>query len=126
MVIPHTRPLNYRDSRRPREKGVDVALAVDFVMGLQRRDFDIGVIFSDDTDLYPALEAAGEIAGGPGHAELVTWYDAEHGPRHPLSGGQPVVTRILREREFRFLADHTDYTVKTPRKPRPPKRDGSE
>lgn len=119
LISVRSRPLNYRDPHRPHEKGIDVALAVDFVMGFQRGDFDIGVIFSEDTDLHPALEAVGELAGS-GHAELATWY-SPRGPRHPMSGGQPVRTRILSEREFRFLADPTDYNKSTPRKPRPPR-----
>ena len=45
-----SRPLRYTYGQRPREKGVDVALAVDFVgMGVDG-DYDIGVLASADTD----------------------------------------------------------------------------
>ncbi len=53
------RVLNYRgwnDGERPREKGVDVALAVDFVADAIRGRYDVGILFSADTDLRPALE----------------------------------------------------------------------
>ena len=44
------------EDRHGREKGIDVALAVDYVrMAIERR-YDIGAIFSMDTDLAPALE----------------------------------------------------------------------
>src|SRR5438477_471755 len=39
------------------EKGIDVALAIDFVMTAVRGDYDVGVVVSTDTDLKPALEA---------------------------------------------------------------------
>lgn len=54
------RPLVYPPdypSRPAREKGVDVQLAVDFVSGALAGRFDVGIIMSTDTDLYPALEA---------------------------------------------------------------------
>ena len=38
------------------EKGIDVQLAIEFVTGALDDAFDIGVVFSADTDLKPALE----------------------------------------------------------------------
>lgn len=52
------RPVRYwkSDGVEAREKGIDVALAVDYVrMAIERR-FETGVIFSADNDLAPALE----------------------------------------------------------------------
>jgi hypothetical protein len=37
---------------------VDVHLAVDFLAMAMRGDFEVGIIFSHDTDLKPALEVA--------------------------------------------------------------------
>ena len=53
------------------EKGIDVALAVDFVMMAARREFDVGVLFSSDTDLVPALEAV--VALRPGRRRHAKW-----------------------------------------------------
>lgn len=53
------RPLRYSPgypSVKPEEKGIDVSLAVDFVAGAVDGAFDVGIIFSTDTDLKPALE----------------------------------------------------------------------
>jgi uncharacterized LabA/DUF88 family protein len=54
------RPLRYpRDwsvTNPAQQKGVDVALALDFVMLAFDGAYDVGVIFSSDTDLRPALE----------------------------------------------------------------------
>ncbi len=56
-----TRRLQYlaepRTGRRiAREKGIDVALAVDVVKMAIRDEFDVGIVCSADTDLRPALE----------------------------------------------------------------------
>lgn len=52
-----TRPLDYRTGQ-PREKGIDVLLALDLAFGAADRDFDVVVLFSGDSDLLPALERA--------------------------------------------------------------------
>ena len=52
-----TRPLDYRTGE-PREKGIDVLLALDLAFGAASGDFDVVVLFSGDSDLLPALERA--------------------------------------------------------------------
>ena len=54
-----TRPLRYPRGwprERAQEKGVDIALAIDFVTKAIEPEYDVGVIMSTDTDLLPALE----------------------------------------------------------------------
>lgn len=46
---------------RPREKGVDVSLAVDLVRCAVDGSCDVAMVVSRDTDLEPALEAAMEL-----------------------------------------------------------------
>lgn len=76
-----TRPLNYRDRARPVEKGIDVQIAVDFVRGAIEDKFDVGVLFSCDTDLLPALEAVIDLKG-PESCEVAAWV--------PDHGGSPI------------------------------------
>jgi hypothetical protein len=110
--------------QNPREKGVDVQLAVDFVLGMQKGDFDIGVIFSEDTDLHPALEAVGELQG-PGRCELAMWRDPmKSGPRQVLSGGVIVPTHMLTMTDYWRMSDDQDYNQQAARKPRPPRNWG--
>lgn len=52
-----TRPLDYRTGH-PREKGIDVQIALDLAFGAADDDFDVVVLFSGDSDLLPALERA--------------------------------------------------------------------
>lgn len=45
-----------RDGDQPREKGVDVSLAIDLVTMSIENEYDIAVVFSCDNDLLPAVE----------------------------------------------------------------------
>lgn len=68
------RPLMYPRSwpgTPPYEKGIDVALAVDFVRLAMERRYDAGILFSSDTDLLPALETVAEL--NLARAEVATW-----------------------------------------------------
>jgi hypothetical protein len=83
-VILTTRRLRYpdgwtsdaRDVGDPREKGIDVALAIDFVtMGIDGQ-FDVGVVMSSDQDLLPALEylrRRSQTRGGFPVIEVAAW-----------------------------------------------------
>ena len=54
-----SRPLRYPrgwPTERAQEKGVDIAMAIDFVTMAIEGHYDVGVIMSTDTDLRPALE----------------------------------------------------------------------
>ena len=52
-----TRPLDYRTGA-PREKGIDVKLALDILKAAYNKTVDVIVLFSGDPDLLPALEEA--------------------------------------------------------------------
>lgn len=75
-----TRTLRYPrnwPNAKPEEKGIDVALAVDYVMMAVRGQYDVGIILSADTDLKPALEAVAAMDGDPyPRAEVAAWSSA--------------------------------------------------
>ncbi len=66
------------------EKGVDVSLAIDFVAGAVAGTFDVGVIFSTDSDLTPALEFVLERPQLGVTAEVAVW---DGHPNAPLRQG---------------------------------------
>lgn len=71
------RPLRYPSgwpNKKPKEKGIDVALAVDFVLMAVRRDYDVGILMSADTDLTPALEAVVDLEAA--RVEVGAWSSA--------------------------------------------------
>lgn len=96
------------------EKGIDVALAVDFVMMAARREFDVGILFSSDTDLVPALEAVIALRpGSPPACEVAAWAAPGMRPRTLSVRGVRLRRHLLTEADFRAVADPTDY-ARTP------------
>ena len=51
----HSAPLQYLPGQAPTEKEIDTMMAIDFVIGTISEDFDVGILFSADRDLMPAL-----------------------------------------------------------------------
>lgn len=74
VVVPKLRPLAYvnGDPQAPREKGIDVLLAIDAVEWTITERCDVAIIFSHDTDLLPAVEAMTRLRG-PGCVETASW-----------------------------------------------------
>jgi len=105
------RDLNYRGwpEHPPREKGVDVALAVDLVRTAMLGEYDVGVVFSGDTDLLPALETA--FTHTAPNIEVASWTGAK-----PLWFPTAMATKrylpychFLSEEDFHAVRDHTRY-----------------
>lgn len=113
------RPLRYpaRWPREPpREKGIDIALAVDFVVMALLHRYDVGILLSTDSDLEPALEAVGELAAGPyPRCEVAAWSNPSRRRSRRLSiAGRRLWCHWLGPDEYKAVADWTDY-----RRPRP-------
>lgn len=103
-----TRPLNYRTDP-PREKGIDVKIAVDIVVGAVRNEFDVCVLFSADTDLLPALEYVAEVKGLDA-VEVAAWLPPNAPANRLTLGGGNIWCHLLDERDYKHVADETDYT----------------
>jgi len=68
------RPLRYQGGGLPpQEKGVDVALAVDLVTLAVDHAYGVGIVFSGDTDLKPALEYVAEHCASHCKIEVAAW-----------------------------------------------------
>ena len=98
----------------PQEKGIDVALAIDFVrLGLDHA-YDVGILFSTDNDLKPALEFIAEKhrAWGKPRAEVAAWSNAQarYGPRLSIQSAS-LWCHWLREDAFTAVKDETDYSA---------------
>ena len=107
------RDLNYRGwpDHPPREKGVDVALAINLVESAMLGEYDAAVVFTSDTDLLPAIDMAFrrtqpriEIACWAGGKPL--WFPEAlaQEPRRYLP-----YCHFLNEADFQAARDHTDY-----------------
>lgn len=106
-----TRPLNYRDPNAPQEKGIDVQIAVDFVrLAIEGKEgrYDVGVLFSADTDLLPALEGVCELKG-PQACEVAAWAPSTGSPSVLRVKGQHIRYHYLDRTSYGRLHDPTNY-----------------
>ncbi len=95
-IIIQSRNLSYSKLNKesdyfiPREKGIDVLIAVDLVSLAIDRKFDVAIIFSLDTDLKPALEY---VKNSQPTAEIfvVAWRNKNSPPRRlSITSNNPV------------------------------------
>jgi len=105
------RPLQYLDGMAPREKGIDVQLAIDFVVMAVKGDYDVGVLFSADTDLVPALDAVCDLTTD---ACPEAWVGAWDGPNYRRrcirpSGKRQTPCIWLSLRHYNGVKDHNYY-----------------
>lgn len=99
--------------QKPQEKGIDVALALDFaIFGAERR-YDVGIVVSADTDLKPALEfvAAKRRAWGSPVPEVAAWSadNGNHSKRLSLPG-ERLYCHWIKRSIYLGIRDETDYT----------------
>ena len=95
---------------KPQEKGIDVALAIDFVaFGLDKK-FDIGVIASTDTDLNPAVEYVYNKCSENCRVNVVTWKSQTANSRLYIKGSK-IWCHWLDRYDYESVADVTDYSV---------------
>ncbi len=109
-----TRPLQYLTDRQTgsesvKEKGVDVQLAVDIVTGASDGLYDVGVVFSGDTDLRPALEYVAHKFNPIPLVEVAAWESG--GGRTGLTFNAPYKRwcHYLGEADYRSIRDTTSY-----------------
>jgi uncharacterized LabA/DUF88 family protein len=96
---------------REEEKGIDVALAIDFVTMAVRGEYDVGAIMSTDTDLKPALEAVAQMGGSPyPRCEVAAWSTPDQHSRRLSIPGRRLWCHWLDADDYQAVADPTDYT----------------
>lgn len=115
LVTVRSRPLRYQPTVwshgapsewRGQEKGIDVLMALDIVLGARDDRYDVAVVVSADTDLVPALEVALDAGR---RVETATWV----GPasrQWPLRvPDRRLWNHQLDERRFGYVRDDTNY-----------------
>ena len=101
------RPIKYPRNRPPGvQKGVDVALAVDFVTLAIDDEYDVGIMFSTDTDLKPALEFV--VPRESPQAEVACWWSTTAESYLSISG-VTIWGHRLTEADYKSVCDYTDY-----------------
>ena len=105
-------PLNW-PAERAQEKGIDVSLAVDFVVMAVRAEYDVGVIMSTDTDLKPALEAVTTLRGVNAYprCEVAAWSVPGGYSRRLAIDATNLWCHWLNKQDYDGVADVTDYNI---------------
>jgi uncharacterized LabA/DUF88 family protein len=112
LVHPVTRPLRYPNNyptEKPKEKGIDVQIALDFVLLALDKKFDLGVLFSADTDLRPAIEEV--RARTSVKVDVAAWQPPTgYGSRLTISGAK-IWCHFFDQKAYAKVADLTDYNA---------------
>ena len=94
------------------EKGVDVALAVDFVQMAVFGEYDVGVIMSTDTDLKPALEAVLRLPSVTRPTcEVAAWANPGGHARRLSIPSTRIWCHWLDRADYLSVVDATDYNM---------------
>ncbi len=106
-----TRTLRYPREwprEKEQEKGIDVQLAIDLVAGAVRREYEVGILMSTDTDLKPALEFVRGLQGDPyPRCEVAAWSAPNGYSRRLRIPGRQIWCHWLDEADYRSVADPT-------------------
>ncbi|MDQ2743321.1 MAG: NYN domain-containing protein [Chloroflexota bacterium] len=106
-----SRPVRRQPSGKTEEKGIDVRLTVDFISMAITRQYDIGILMSEDTDLVPAIEAALALPPATGViCEVAAWKPMNGYARRLNVPGTSLWCHFMSEADYRTVADPTDYT----------------
>lgn len=90
------------------EKGIDTALAIDFVTMAVDAVYDIGVIMSTDTDLLPALEFTHTRYAATRPTAIAAWRSPQNN-RRLSTPGYNIWCHWLRRPDYDTTADPTNY-----------------
>ncbi|AII58078.1 hypothetical protein X792_04825 [Dehalococcoides mccartyi CG1] len=105
------RPLRYLSdwpSSKAQQKGVDVAIAIDFVSFAIDGGYDIGIIASLDTDLRPALEYVRSKCNSKCRIKVASWKSRTTNIRLDIPGDK-VWCHWLNYIDYQSIADNRDY-----------------
>lgn len=113
LVSTVTRPLRYPidyPASPAEEKGVDVSLAVDLVMGAAKGVYDVGIVMSLDTDLRPAIETVMNDLHGI-RVEVAAFNRPDrHCPRLSIAGTK-LWCHWIQPDDYAQVTDEHDYRI---------------
>jgi uncharacterized LabA/DUF88 family protein len=111
LRYPRGWPVTHQPGEKPQEKGIDVALAIDFVSMAVAGEYDVGVLMSTDTDLKPALEAVARLTPTHGiRAEVASWSSAGGHSRRLAIPSRRLYCHWLGKDAYDQIADATSYS----------------
>jgi uncharacterized LabA/DUF88 family protein len=108
LRYPHNWP-NNSDGKRPEEKGIDVAIALDLVKLGNRGEYDTAILCSADTDLIPAVD---EVVDGDSGCtvEVAGWRHDTYRQRLSFKD-RNIWCHWLSLDDYNLVCDGTDYAA---------------
>lgn len=111
LRYPYGWPDSHQPGEKPQEKGIDVALAIDFVSMAIAGEFEVGVLMSTDTDLKPALEVVAQLTPKQGvRAEVAAWSSSGNHGRRLSINSRRLYCHWLGQDAYDQIADATNYS----------------
>jgi len=113
LQYPQGWPNDHLAGERPREKGIDVAMSMDFAIMALRGQYDVGIMFSGDTDLKPSLEFVADLTRSRGkpRAEVAAWSCAgQHNRRLSIQSAN-LYCHWVGEATYGSIRDNTSYSA---------------
>ncbi len=107
LKYPSGWPASHQPGEKPQEKGIDVALAIDFVRLAIEERYDVGILMSTDTDLKPALEFVHRR--GAQRVEVAAWSSNDRQCRRLSIPGAQVWCHWLNQAQYNAVRDRTNY-----------------
>lgn len=113
LRYPYGWPNTHQPGSKPGEKGIDVSLAIDFAAMAVRGQYEVGIIFSADTDLKPALEfvSSHDVQA---RAEVMAWHPGQTGNEAPrrlsLGQGRPFC-HWMDDNDYKAVADPENFAI---------------
>lgn len=113
LRYPYGWPTTHQTGEKPQEKGIDVALAMDFAIMAVRGDYDVGILMSTDTDLKPTLEFVAGLTNAVGRprAEVAAWSAPEMINRRLAITTRNLYCHWVGLTEYGQVADQTNFLL---------------
>jgi NYN domain len=111
LRYPRGWPDSHQAGQKPQEKGIDVALAIDFVSMAVAGEFEVGVLMSTDTDLKPALETVARLTPTQSiRAEVAAWSSPVGYSRRLSISSRSLYCHWLGKDAYDQIIDATSYS----------------
>lgn len=107
------RPLQYLPHEPPRQKGIDVELAVDVVTLAVDGGYDCAVVASTDTDILPSIEYV--LRKGIARIEVAAWWSDNINKQLRVAETHLWCHRLSRE-DYDRVVDTRDYNLEKRRR----------
>lgn len=109
LRYPRGWPTSHQVGERPQEKGIDVALAIDFAVMGNRGDYEVGILMSTDTDMKPALETVAGLTGQ--RVDVAAWSALGRHNRRLSISSRNLYCHWVGKDIYDQIADSTDYSI---------------